>query len=253
MEDSNKLADKELFESFLEKVHLDGQVDMALIDLLDDQMNCYAFIQHKMLGIEVSSNRNVFDKSGIDLPIASLEILYKMVKSFGDGTKFSLKSRGGYVNDDRIHHIRMDSDLTHSRFILGKRKAIDNKKKLDTNKFDDWLFKFDFTQFADKYRKFQNILKNYDTFYFSTKKGKVKLNFGGLRKSTENSIVIDLDEPVQKEFNNTILFNKDIFNSIISANKESNIHVYVNKDLYMVKIKDEYFNCTYFNTKTKNQ
>ena len=249
------ITNKKLFEEFLNKIYLNGEVDSCIIDLKKDSMSTHVFIQHRMFGMNVEMNHNIFegDFSDIEIPIVNLETLYKIMKSFPEDCTIDLKGKGTYVNDTSLHHMEIKNDLLNSNFILGKRAGVDNKRTIDMSKIDNWLFTFNFTEFNETYRKYQNILKDYETFYFSNKNGEVQLNFGGLRKTSENSITVNLGFKPSSEFNKSILFNKDIFNAILNSNREADINVHVNNTMYMITCEEENIKSKYFNTKTKNQ
>jgi len=252
-----QVSKKKMFEEFINKLHLNGEVEEAMVDVHEDTISCNVFIQHKMFGIDIQFAGNFFDKQNIEVPIVNLETLYKLLKSFPDDAEVDLKGHSTNINDNRLHNISLSTDILDSQFILGKPRAIDNKIKVDTDKISDWLFDFNFTDFNEIYRKYQNIFKDYETFYFSNVDGKVYLNFGGMRKRTENSITVELDikldSNAQQLFKESLLFNKDRFNAVLNSNREADIHVYVNNKMYMIECKEENISCKYFNTKTKNQ
>lgn len=255
--EKKQMSNKNLFEEFINKLHLNGEIEEAMIDIHEDTISSNVFIQHKMFGVEIEFAGNFFDRQNIEVPIVNIETLYKLLKSFPEDAEVKLSGRGTNVNDDRLHKISLTTDILDSQFILGKPKAIDNKIKVDTSKISDWLFEFNFTEFNELYRKYQNIFKDYETFYFSNKRGKVFLNFGGIRKTTENSITVELDielsKRAQEMFKKSLLFNKDRFNAVLNSNREADIQVFVNNSMYMIECKDRDIVCRYFNTTTKNQ
>lgn len=243
------MSDIEHFRKFIEKVYLNNEIDKAIIVVEDGVTTCNVFIQHRMFGCDVVMDNNVLNVDNTKIAVVNMEVLYKMIKAFPEDIEILYKTRSSKAP----HHLRFQNDMIQSQFILGKERAVDNYKKLNLTKIKDWLFDLDFTDYLDQYRSYENVLKSYETFYFSNERGSVQLNFGGLKQSSENIITIDLKIKPDVSFSDTILFNKNLFNEAIKANKESKMHLRVSKKLYELSCEEDNFTAKYYNTKSKNQ
>lgn len=249
------MTNKIKFQKLLEKIYLDGIHEMTLININDNFMSINGFLQQRMLISEVFAKGNIFDFSDDKIAVTDMETLLKMIKVFPDETELSVV-KGGSGNI--FHYIMLKSDLIESKFILGKERAINTGKKVSIKKIEekiqnDIFFKFRFSDFLEEYKKYNNVLKSYDTFYFSVEGDNVSLNFGGINKKSENTIKIDLGVQPQRKFKDTILFSKDIFNGILSANQDSEIFITVSDRLYIIECEEEEFKSRYVNSKRKNQ
>jgi len=246
-------SNKEKFQKFIERIYLEGAVDRILIKVYDDHITSQAFIQEKVFGARVTLHDNIFNIKNNDLAIVNLESLHNMIKSMPDDVDVLLMSNENNINDTKLHKLVLKNDLITSNFILGKKAVIKNHKSfIDLNNIEEWLFVYDFSDFIESFKKYENVLKDYDTFFFSCK-DTVHINFGGLKTMSENLISIDLRITPKKKFKNTLLFDKDLFKSIINKNADSNLMLHVNDRLYYLTCEDEGFEAEYFNTKTKNQ
>lgn len=202
--------DKYKLSRFIDKYHLNGNVNSVVVDSSKDILRTRFITGDKSLLGELQMNNWTFDN--VELGVYDTEQFSKLLSVLDDNVSIKLKKAG-----DKVISLELSDSYSTVNFMLSDKSVINQPPELKKLPEFQVKVKVD-SKFITRFISGKSALPDTDTFTTITNGTGVNLVIGYAAINT-NRITIPVETEEYEEIEN-VSFNANLFKDVLTANKE---------------------------------
>ena len=247
------MNNKELFLDFINRYHLQGKIDRALIEFHDDHIFTSAYNTSEHVYSEIKIKKNPLNFNNYKIGIADTNSLIRLLKAFDDPS-IELYFNEYNQNDNDPHSLVIEEGNVRSNFLLTERGVVKPfNQELPREIECIYEIKID-EELIEKFNKYKLLLKDETRdFSFFQRENRVHILFGKKRFAGSNNISIKLNIEPLENYTKEIIFPIDTFYSVIDTNKDTNINLQIKDAGMIVQCTSELYDNCYLISASKHK